>query len=182
MCAPSSGKFADHVLTAPCPGGEVSKLTEIPSFAAGAAGNPLSGAKFRSAGIPNTFSLAWRLGRVVRRAQVESKLGTVVDALIEEAGGPAAARRVFTGKVRGVETRITETGHSLGEVVIERLGDDEVETVTDRGEDSWTEVRVPFMNENLAVVAKGGGSSQEQVSCLEKWTLSTPLSSLEVSM
>ncbi|KAH7374404.1 hydantoinase [Plectosphaerella cucumerina] len=133
---------------------EIRKVCAEFGFAAGAAGNPLSGAKFRAAGVPNTFSLAWRLGRVVRRAQVGATLGTVTDELVREAGGAGSARRVFTGKIRGVETRITETGHSLGEVVIERLGNDEVESEAERGGASWNEVRVPFMNENLAVVAR----------------------------
>lgn len=135
--------------------------TDHPSFAAGAAGNPLSGSKFRAAGIPNTFSLAWRLGRAVRRAQASSSLSRVTDDLIAEAGGPGAARRVFTGKIRGVETKITETGHSLGEVVIERLSDDELETETERVGGDWAEVRVPFMNENLAAV--GRAADKEQV-------------------
>ncbi|KAL9942027.1 hypothetical protein ACHAPW_004386 [Verticillium nonalfalfae] len=138
-------------------GKEIRKVCANFGFAAGAAGTPLSGARMRRDGIPNTFSLAWRLGRVVRRAQVESRMGTITDALVAEAGGARSARRVFTGKIRGVETRITETGHSLGEVVIESLGEDEVESEAERAREGegWKEVRVPFMNENLAVLAKG---------------------------
>ncbi|KAG7103563.1 hypothetical protein HYQ44_017651 [Verticillium longisporum] len=138
-------------------GKEIRKVCADFGFAAGAAGTPLSGARMRRDGIPNTFSLAWRLGRVVRRAQVESRMGTVTDALVAEAGGARSARRVFTGKIRGVETRITETGHSLGEVVIEALREDEVESEAERAREGegWKEVRVPFMNENLAVLAKG---------------------------
>ncbi|PKS06076.1 hypothetical protein jhhlp_007910 [Lomentospora prolificans] len=144
-------------------GKEIRRVCAEFGFAAGAAGNPLSGAKFRSAGIPNTFSLAWRLGRVVRSAQVNSTLGTVTDAIVAEVGGPTSARRVFTGKVRGVETKITETGHSLGQVIIEKLGEDEVEMEADRGlqGDEWSEVRVPFMNENLAVVTKGSHGEEK---------------------
>ena len=128
------------------------------SFAAGAAGNPVSGAKFRRVGIPNTFSLAWRLGRAVRLAQVQSNIGNVTDAIIAAAGGPSSAKKIFTGKIHGVETKLTETGHSLGEVIIKKLSDDEVEQDGDRGQggdaDDWDEVRVPFMNENLAIYAK----------------------------
>lgn len=123
-------------------------------FAAGAAGNPLSGAKFRRVGIPNTLSLAWRLGRVVRRAQVESTIGSVSKAIVAEAGGQTSAKKLFTGKVRGVETRITDTGHSLGEVIIESLGEDEVEQGDVGLSNEWSELRVPFVNENLAVIAK----------------------------
>ncbi|KAM0334518.1 hypothetical protein ACHAQA_001547 [Verticillium albo-atrum] len=143
-------------------GKEIRQVCADFGFAAGAAGTPLSGARMRRDGIPNTFSLAWRLGRVVRRAQVESRMGTVTDALIAEAGGARSARRVFTGKIRGVETRITETGHSLGEVVVEGLGEDEVESEAERARDGegWKEVRVPFMNENLAVIAKGADGKE----------------------
>ncbi|EEY16592.1 hydantoinase [Verticillium alfalfae VaMs.102] len=143
-------------------GKEIRKVCANFGFAAGAAGTPLSGARMRRDGIPNTFSLAWRLGRVVRRAQVESRMGTITDALVAEAGGARSARRVFTGKIRGVETRITETGHSLGEVVIEGLGEDEVESEAERAREGegWKEVRVPFMNENLAVLAKGTDGAQ----------------------
>lgn len=145
-----------YILTSPTPH----------RFAAGAAGNPLSGAKFRSVGIPNTFSLAWRIGRAVRRAQDESALGTVTDAIVDEVGGAASARRVFVGKVRGVDTKITATGHSLGEVVVERLGEDEVEGDAESdGSEGWSRVTVPFMNENLAVIARGSGG-EEKVSFL----------------
>jgi hypothetical protein len=138
-------------------------------FAAGAAGTPLSGAKFKRVGIPNTFSLAWRLGRVVRRAQVDATLGSVTNAIVAEVGGSTSARRLFMGKIGGVETKITDTGHSLGEVIIEKLADDEVEQGVDLGSpgDGWKEVRIPFMNENLAVIAKGdSGGENVSVSIL----------------
>ena len=73
--------------------------------------------------------------------------------MIEESGGSKSARRIFQGKIRGVASKITATAHSLGEVTIERLSDDEMETDADKVE-AWSEVVVPFMNENLAVIAK----------------------------
>ncbi|KAL2752935.1 hypothetical protein ACRALDRAFT_2055338 [Sodiomyces alcalophilus JCM 7366] len=143
---------------------EIRKICAEYGFAAGAVGTPLSGRKMREAGIPNSFSLAWRLGRAVRRCQLNSTLGTVTDALIEAAGGGKSARTVFTGKIRGVKTRITDTGHSLGEVVVRRLAEDEVEDegVGGKSQDDWAEVRVPFMNENLAIVGKSA-EGEEQV-------------------
>lgn len=135
------------------------------SFAAGAAGNPLNGAQFRRVGIPNTFSLAWRIGRAVRQAQVGSAIGNVTEAIVAAAGGPTAARKVFTGKIHGVDTKITDSGHSLGEVIVKSLSDDEVEQGDDQGaqddEDKWSEVRVPFMNENLAIYAKGPDGTEK---------------------
>jgi hypothetical protein len=84
------------------------------------------------------------------------------EALIEECGGPETARRVFTGKIRSVESGITATAHSVGKVTIEALGEDEMESEADH-EDSWTEILVPFMNENLAVIGKNR-AGQETVS------------------
>lgn len=123
------------------------------SFACGAAGVPLSGKQMRTKGIPYTHSLAWRIGRVVSRAQESGTLSTLPEALIEECGGRRSAQRLFQGKIRSVESALTSTAHSLGKVVIEALGEDEMETDADRS-GSWTEVSVPFMNENLAVVGK----------------------------
>lgn len=99
---------------------------------------------------------------MVRRAQVDATLASVTDAIVAEVGGSASARRLFTGKICGVETRITETGHSLGEVIVEKLADDEIEQGVDLGpsDDGWKEVRIPFMNENLAVIAKGNSGSE----------------------
>ena len=134
-------------------GKEIRKVCAEMGFACGAAGSPLSGTNMQDVGIPNSFSLAWRLGRVVAKAQRAASIATVTDALIEESGGSKSARRIFQGKIRGVASKITATAHSLGEVTIERLSDDEMETDADKVE-AWSEVVVPFMNENLAVIAK----------------------------
>jgi DUF917 family protein len=107
----------------------------------------------RDYGIPNTHSLAWRLGRVVCRAQQENTLSALPEALIAECGGPETARRLFTGKIRSVESGITATAHSVGKVIIEALAEGEMESEAERQE-AWTEVVVPFMNENLAVIGK----------------------------
>ncbi|KAH8172487.1 hydantoinase/oxoprolinase domain-containing protein [Sarocladium implicatum] len=138
-------------------GQEIRKICTEFGFAAGAAGNPLSGTKFRRVGIPNTFSLAWRIGRAVRQAQIDSTIGNVVESIVAAAGGPSSAKKIFTGKVHQVDTKITETGHSLGEVVIKKLSDDEMEQTIEGSsegpEEAWSSVKVPFMNENLAVCA-----------------------------
>ncbi|KAL8327684.1 hypothetical protein RB597_003822 [Gaeumannomyces tritici] len=138
--------------------------------AAGAVGNPLTGAHMKSVGIPNTFSLAWRLGRAVVAAQrrAESFSG-VARAIIAECGGPRSCRLLFRGKVRGVESHVTATAHSTGKITIERLGEGEGEDEVDDGDtkpasDKDTsgiefdpdllEVEVPFINENLSVVGR----------------------------
>ncbi|EXJ83122.1 hypothetical protein A1O1_06741 [Capronia coronata CBS 617.96] len=121
--------------------------------ACGAAGVPLSGKQMRTMGIPNTHSLAWRLGRVVCRAQQSASLSTIPEAIIEECGGDQTARRLFQGKIRSVESALTTTAHNLGKVTIESLSEGEMEGDADKAGD-WTEVVIPFMNENLAVVGK----------------------------
>lgn len=136
--------------------------------AAGAAGNPLTGAHMKSVGIPNTFSLAWRLGRAVVAAQrrAESFSG-MVGAIIAECGGPRSCRLLFRGKVRGVESRVTTTAHSIGKVTVERLGEGEDELdvgdTTSTSDDETSaiefdpdllEVEVPFINENLSVIGR----------------------------
>ncbi|EHY53387.1 hypothetical protein HRR83_003594 [Exophiala dermatitidis] len=123
--------------------------------ACGAAGVPLSGKQMRTMGIPNTHSLAWRLGRVVFQAQQSASLASLPEALIKECGGDQTARRLFQGKIRSVESALTTTAHSLGKVTIEALGEDETESEADK-RGSWTEVVIPFMNENLAVLGKNG--------------------------
>jgi len=48
---------------------------------------------------------------------------------------------------------LTTTAHSVGKIVIEKLGEGEAENEGERGmAGGFKEVRIPFMNENLAVV------------------------------
>ncbi|KAF9869954.1 hydantoinase/oxoprolinase [Colletotrichum karsti] len=122
--------------------------------AAGAAGRPIPGKLMREVGIPNTYSLAWRLGRVVALAQQAGTVSTVTKDLIEAAGGPGSAKVLFQGKIRAVESTLTTTAHSLGKVTVERLSESEMETDTDRIGEGLKEVVVPFMNENLGVLGK----------------------------
>ncbi|OHW99935.1 hydantoinase [Colletotrichum incanum] len=120
--------------------------------AAGAAGRPIPGKLMREVGIPNTYSLAWRLGRVVALAQQAGTVSTVTKDIIEAAGGPGSAKLLFQGKIRSVESTLTTTAHSLGKVTVERLSESEMETETDRIGEGLKEVVVPFMNENLGVL------------------------------
>lgn len=113
----------------------------------------MSGPEVQRTGIPNSYSLAWRLGRVVSIAQQTSSLSTVTDKIIDECGGSKSARRIFTGKIRSVESSLTTSAHSVGKVVIERLSENEMENEADRV-DGYAEVHIPFKNENLAVVGK----------------------------
>jgi DUF917 family protein len=97
----------------------------------------------------------------VLRAQRASAVSTVSDTIIAEAGGPAAARLLFTGKIRGVRSRVAATAQSVGEVVIAALAPEEAETEAERGGE-WAEVSVPFRNENLAVFGRKNGKEGEK--------------------
>lgn len=140
-------------------------------FAAGASGRPITGKQMNTFGIPNTYSLAWRLGRVVARAQQEFTLGSVTDMLIEECGGIESARLVFQGKIRSVESSLTSTAHTMGKVIVEALGEGESEvradTTRDEDGEGLAEIHVPFMNENLALVGKYKDGT-EKVSLLSR--------------
>ncbi|TDZ41423.1 putative D-/L-hydantoinase subunit A [Colletotrichum trifolii] len=120
--------------------------------AAGAAGRPIPGKLMREVGIPNTYSLAWRLGRAVALAQRAGTVAAVARDIVDAAGGAGSARVLFQGKIRGVESTLTASAHSLGKVTVERLGEGEMETDADRVGEGLREVVVPFMNENLAVL------------------------------
>ncbi len=92
-------------------------------------------AQARQGGIvPNTVSLAIRIGRSVTGAQ-----GSPVDALLCEVGG----YRLVTGKISDVERRTT-SGFVRGSVLIEGLGDD-----------AGRLVRLELQNENLIALERG---------------------------
>ncbi|OTA90438.1 hypothetical protein M434DRAFT_368801 [Hypoxylon sp. CO27-5] len=129
--------------------------------AAGAAGRPINGKSMREFGIPNTYSLAWRLGRAVAIAQQAGNVADVPRALIAAAGGEKSARVLFQGKIRGVKSTLTTTAHSLGEVTVERLSDNEMETDVDKVGEGLVEVVVPFMNENLVAIGKKEDGSEQ---------------------
>ncbi|XXG95527.1 hypothetical protein Hte_001791 [Hypoxylon texense] len=129
--------------------------------AAGASGRPIRGEAMRDIGIPNTFSLAWRLGRAVAAAQQAGNVADVPRALIAAAGGERSAEVLFQGKIRSVKSTLTTTAHSLGEVTVERLADSEMETDVDKIGEGLVEIVVPFMNENLVVKGKMKDGSEK---------------------
>ncbi|TLS24345.1 hypothetical protein PpBr36_08422 [Pyricularia pennisetigena] len=134
--------------------------------AGGAAGNPITGAEMKRFGIPNTFSLAWRLGRAVVAAKSRARTWSFADvawSIITECGGPKCCRMLFRGKMRGVESRITTTAHSIGQVIIEKVDEEDEDDGLCDGEEvgSVIEVKVPFMNENLSVVGRNAEGTEK---------------------
>lgn len=79
-------------------------------------------------------------------------MNTVHEDLIREFGGSQSARKVFEGKITGIEQSLIG-GRSHGTLVIERLKDYESEIASTTNEDLPEKVRIPFLNENLVLEA-----------------------------
>ena len=128
--------------------------------AAGFVHRPISTREMARAGILRSHSLAWRLGRAVKRHEVVPLAEGIGRALIDEFGGEDSARMIFEGKIVGVRNVVLK-GHSHGQVVVEGWAPDS------RDEASGTDPAVPsmlvvtFQNENLiAKLESSDGSTQ----------------------
>jgi DUF917 family protein len=113
----------------------------------------------RNYGVLNTVSLAWRIGRAIARCEATNSLSLVAESIIEEAGGPEAAKVIFRGKIVAVERRLFK-GHSYGAVHIAAFdqGDEEDEAVGATGTVrratplvSGGKLKIPSKNENIFV-------------------------------
>ena len=105
----------------------------------------------RSKAIPNTHSLAWRLGRAVATSKKRGSIGTVAEDIIQEFGGDKSAKKVFSGKIVGVGHAL-RAGHSYGDLVIQKLQEYENENL-DTEYDGVESIHIPFKNENLVIEA-----------------------------
>ncbi|KAJ9133670.1 Hydantoin utilization protein A [Pleurostoma richardsiae] len=120
----------------------------------GMAARPTRTEYVRRYGVLNTTSLAWRIGRSIARCEAAHNLPGVAAAIIEEAGGPEAAKVLFRGKIVAVERRLFK-GHSYGTVHIASSGcGDGDEEDEDPGERvaplvSGGTLKIPFKNENI---------------------------------
>ncbi|KAI5201615.1 DUF917-domain-containing protein [Aureobasidium subglaciale] len=108
----------------------------------GCAEGPVTGAETKRWAVEHTISLAWRIGRAVAAARQSNRIDTVVESIIDEVGGPEAAKVIFKGKIIGVE-RTLRNGHVYGEVIIEAANDASSAEFEGR-------VKIPFKNENIA--------------------------------
>lgn len=129
----------DRVLRAPC--------IEMGSYV-GMCGKPTTTDRVQKYAVLNTYSSAWRIGRCMARAKLSNTISTVVEQMIEELGGPSAAKLLFRGKIIGVERKLVK-GHSYGEVIIEQLSQAEEDGSICKPVVSGGQLRVPFKNENL---------------------------------
>jgi DUF917 family protein len=119
----------------------------------GMAAKPTTTDRVRTAGVLNTMSLAWRIGRCIALAEATNTMSTVAEAIVEEAGGTKSARILFRGKITQVERRLYK-GHSHGTITI--TGDDEQEDESATTAASRMPavkvggtLRIPFKNENI---------------------------------
>ena len=101
--------------------------------------------------VLNTVSLAWRIGRTIARAGATNTMSSVAEQMVDECGGPEAAKVLFRGKIVAVERRL-HMGHSYGEITIQQTQTDEEEgggggryaPVAEGGV-----LKIPFKNENI---------------------------------
>ncbi|KAI4844819.1 DUF917-domain-containing protein [Aureobasidium sp. EXF-8846] len=108
----------------------------------GCAEGPVTGAETKRWAVEHTISLAWRIGRAVAAARQSNRIDTVAESIIDEVGGPEAAKVIFKGKIIGVD-RTLRNGHVYGEVIIEAA---ETGTTSEFG----GRIKIPFKNENIA--------------------------------
>lgn len=115
-------------------------LSELGSLA-GVAVAPASGAEYKRWAIRNTISQSWRIGRAVHLARLLNGLDTMTESIIDECGGPDAAKVLWQGKIVSVK-RTLRKAHLYGECVIEGEG----------GDSFNGHVVIPFKNENIAAI------------------------------
>ena len=149
MVKTSDDEIVDRALRASC--------SEMGSRV-GMCAKPTTTQFVRDYGVLNTTSLAWRIGRAIAKCEATNSLSLVAESIIEETGGPAAAKVLFRGKIVAVERRLYK-GHSHGAVHIAAFdqGDEEDEaagnSLVRRAEAVVTggKVKIPFKNENIFV-------------------------------
>jgi DUF917 family protein len=125
-------------------------LSQMGSHVACADG-PVTGAETRRWVVEHTISLSWRIGREVARARKENRIDNVAESIIDAVGGPETGRVVFKGKIIGVE-RTLRMGHVYGEVIIEGADVDDPLNPSAAPSQFSGKVKIPFKNENIAVI------------------------------
>lgn len=116
----------------------------------GKAAKPTSKHSIINYSVLNTVSLAWRIGRTIARAAATNTVSTVAEQMIDECGGPEAAKILFRGKIVSVERRLFK-GHSYGEITIQQVQSGEQEDVSTSTPAVATGgvLKIPFKNENI---------------------------------
>ncbi|KAF8849050.1 DUF917-domain-containing protein [Acephala macrosclerotiorum] len=131
-------------------------LSQMGSHVACAKG-PVTGKNTKTWVVENTISLSWRIGRAVAMARRENRIDSVAESIIAEAGGEAAAKVLFKGKIVGVE-RTLRMGHVYGEVIVEGMDTSGGERAEFEGK-----MKIPFKNENILAIKENGDGSETVV-------------------
>lgn len=142
MIRSSNDEIVDRALRASC--------SEMGSRV-GMAGAPTTSERIQKYGITNTFSLAWRIGRCIARAEASNSLSHVCESIVEEVGGDETAKILFRGKITAVDRRLFK-GHSLGEITIGGISADEMEDESENFKPAVKTggvLKIPFKNENI---------------------------------
>ena len=110
---------------------------------------PMSSTDLVDYTVHHSLSTAWRIGRAVRIARQKFEIEKLPERIIESVGGPVTGRKIFAGKIVGIEKKLFK-GHVYGEVMIENEEKDKMV--------------IPFKNENIvAKVQKSGSETWETV-------------------
>ena len=118
----------------------------------GMAARPTTAARVREHGVLYTCSQAWRIGRAIARCEASNSLSMVAEAIIDEAGGPGAAKVLFRGRIVEVERRLFK-GHSYGTVHIAAFDNDDEQDLNAANRSMAVAtggmLKIPFKNENI---------------------------------
>ncbi|KAK1468160.1 hypothetical protein CCUS01_06662 [Colletotrichum cuscutae] len=154
MSRASSDKQVERVMRA--------ALAEMGSQVA-VADPPVTGAETKRWVVEHTISQSWRIGRAVAMARKLNCIDNVAENIVEECGGHGSAKVLFKGKIVGVE-RVLRKGHVYGELVIEGA---DISSSEEPGQEPKKEqftgfVKIPFKNENIAVIKASSAKSGPQ--------------------
>lgn len=122
----------------------------------GCAEAPVTGAETKRWVVEHTISQAWRIGRAVAKARRFNQVDRVAETIIDECGGPDAAKVLWKGKIVGVE-RTLRMGHIYGECIIEGAdiadagGSSSLQSSTGQPKYKGL-IKIPFKNENIAAI------------------------------
>lgn len=114
--------------------------------------------------VEHTISLSWRIGRAVIAARQNNAIDTVAETIIAQVGGPSSAKILHKGKIVAVE-RTLRNGHVYGEVIIEALDHHYSSSSSDNNnpaEQFRGKIKIPFKNENIAVLSCDGDAAEEE--------------------
>ncbi|KAI0088853.1 DUF917-domain-containing protein [Irpex rosettiformis] len=119
---------------------------------------PLSRGTCQEYGLSHSVSQAWRIGRAIALCRAKNDIKSVPKAILELQNGAC----LFIGKIFNVHREVRK-GFTWGSVTIVPLRADEEEDVS-LLDHSWgpdDQVVIPFQNENLYVIRKSPGHSDQ---------------------